>query len=39
MENPFELLDKRLASIEDKLACLIQRIDNPVSGSIMQMAQ
>jgi excisionase family DNA binding protein len=33
MENPFELLDKRLASIEDKLAGLIQRIDNPASTS------
>lgn len=27
------MLDKRLASIEDKLAGLIQRIDNPTSTS------
>jgi excisionase family DNA binding protein len=29
MENPFELIEQRLAAIEEKLNSLIQRIDNP----------
>jgi len=33
MENPFEIIDKRLTAIEGKLEALIQRIDNPASES------
>ncbi len=33
MENPFELIEKRLAAIEEKLGGLIQRIDNPTASS------
>jgi excisionase family DNA binding protein len=33
MENQFESIEKRLAGIEENLAGLIQRIDNPVSTS------
>ena len=33
MENPFEIIDKRLTAIEGKLEALIQRIDNPASAS------
>jgi len=29
MENPFELIEQRLAIIEGKLDTLIQRIDDP----------
>lgn len=33
MENPFELIDKRLAVIEGKLDDLIQRIESPPPSS------
>jgi len=33
MENPFEAIEKRLESIENKLEGLIQRIDNPQVAS------
>jgi hypothetical protein len=34
MENPFELIEQRLASIEGKLDSLIQRIDNPKDSNL-----
>lgn len=33
MENPFEELEKRLTSIENKLDSLIDRIENPQNSS------
>jgi len=33
MENPFELIEKRLAMIEGKLESLIHKIEDPVSSS------
>ena len=33
MENPFEILEQRLLSIENKLDSLIERIENPHSSS------
>ncbi|MGA3013492.1 MAG: helix-turn-helix domain-containing protein [Bacteroidales bacterium] len=33
MENPFELIEKRLAAIEEKLEGLIKRIDTPPTSS------
>lgn len=33
MENPFELLEQRLTTIEEKLDGIIQRIDNPKDPS------
>lgn len=35
MENPFELLDQRLSSIEMKLESLVQRIDNQKDSSVL----
>ena len=35
MENPFELLDQRLSSIEEKVESLIQRIDNQKDSSVL----
>ena len=35
MENPFDLLDQRLLSIEEKLDRLIQRIDNKKDSSVL----
>ncbi len=33
MENPFELLEQRLATIEEKLDSIIEKIDNPKDSS------
>jgi len=35
MENPFELLDQRLSTIEDKLDILIARIDVQKDASVL----
>ncbi len=35
MENPFEILDQRLSSIEEKLDNLIQRIENQKDNSVI----
>jgi len=35
MENPFEILDQRLSSIEEKLDNLIQRIENQKDTSVL----
>ena len=35
MENPFEILDQRLSSIEEKLENLIQRIENQKDNSVI----
>ena len=35
MENPFDLLEQRLMSIEEKLESLIQKIDNPKDSSLL----
>lgn len=34
MENPFELIEKKLAAIEEKLDSLIQGIDNPGDSNL-----
>jgi len=35
MENPFEILDQRLSTIEDKLDRLITRIDDQKDSSVL----
>ena len=35
MENPFELIEQRLVSIEDKLDILIQKIENPKDSTTL----
>ena len=35
MENPFEILEQRLTTIEEKLDSLIQRIDNQNDSSVL----